>query len=179
MTKIKNILELERLSIQEFKELDKIPLVLVLEDVRSLNNVGSIFRTSDAFKVSEIICCGITGVPPHSDIHKTALGAENSMKWSYFSEMSFVFSYLKENGYIVCSLEQAFGSIPLQDLDKRLNQDEKYALIVGNEVQGVRQETVDMSDFVLEIPQFGTKHSLNVSIATSLAVWEFYKFFSY
>lgn len=176
--KVKDINELARVSIEEFKQLDKIPLTIVLENVRSLNNVGAIFRTSDAFKVSEIICCGITGTPPNADIHKTALGAEDAVTWGYGENIADVIAYLKQEGFVICVLEQAFESISLENLHQHLSLGQKYVLIVGNEVMGVEQTTVDMSDLIVEIPQSGTKHSLNVSVATSLAIWEFYKFFN-
>ena len=179
MKKVKNINELERISIENFKSIHKIPLTLILENIRSLNNIGSIFRTSDAFRVEHIFCCGITGTPPHADIHKTALGAEDSVNWSYVEDIDVVITNLKDKGFVICALEQAFDSVSLEQLTNHLNIESQYALIVGNEVMGVEQTTVDRVDLVIEIPQSGTKHSLNVSIASSLAVWEFYKFFNF
>ena len=171
MKKLK-IMELKRISIDEFKNADKIPLVVVLDNVRSLNNIGSIFRTSDAFLVSSIYLCGITSVPPHPDIHKTALGAEYSVDWKYFENTSDAVIELKNENYTVFSLEQADKSMMLNDL--HLEESVKYAVILGNEVKGVEQSVIDLCDGCLEIPQFGTKHSLNVSIAGGIVIWEFF-----
>ena len=171
MKKLK-ITELKRISIDEFKKADKIPLVIVLDNVRSLNNIGSIFRTSDAFLVSSIYLCGITSVPPHPDIHKTALGAEYSVDWKYFENSGDAVTELKNYGYKVLALEQADKSIMLNELE--LTKTGKYAVILGNEVKGVEQSVIDICHGCIEIPQFGTKHSLNVSVAGGIVIWEFY-----
>ena len=147
------------------------PLVVVLDNVRSLHNVGSVFRTSDAFRVEGICLCGITAVPPQPEIHKTALGAEDSVEWTYYKETIDAVNYLKTQGYTVLAIEQAQGSTLLDsfvpDVSKR------YAVVLGNEVKGVQQEVVDSCDGCIEIPQFGTKHSLNVSVTAGIIVWEF------
>lgn len=171
--KVKKITELNRLSVEEFKQTKKIPLVVVLDNVRSLNNIGSIFRTSDAFVVEAVYLCGITAIPPHADIHKTALGAEDSVDWKYFETTLDAVSRLKEEGYTICAIEQATNSIMLNDIC--LIEGDKYAVILGNEVKGVAQEVVDACNYSIEIPQSGTKHSLNVSIAGGLVIWEFYQ----
>jgi len=165
------ITELNRLSTEEFIEHEKLPLVVVLDNVRSLHNVGSVFRTADAFLIESIYLCGITSTPPHAEIHKTALGAENSVSWRYFGQTSDAVHLLKENGFTVLSVEQAHGSTLLNNFEVS---DKKYAIVLGNEVKGVQQEIVDMSDGCLEIPQFGTKHSLNVSVACGIAIWEIF-----
>jgi len=171
MRKLKNE-ELKRLSVEEFKNIKKISLVIVLDNVRSLNNVGSVFRTSDAFKVEEILLCGITGKPPHRDINKTALGATESVKWRYYKNTNEAILELKERNYKVCSIEQAEKSISLIDFkpDKKL----KYAVVFGNEVKGVGQDIVNLSDEVIEIPQYGTKHSLNVSVSAGIVIWDIF-----
>ncbi len=168
----KNIIELTRIAIDDYKATPKIKLKIVVDNVRSLNNIGSIFRTSDAFLVDEIILCGISGTPPNPDIHKTALGAEESVKWSYNKSTLDAVKCLKETGFTICSLEQAHNSVSLNDF---VPADEyRYALVVGNEVNGVEQSVVDISDFVIEIPQCGTKHSLNVAVSTGIAIWHFF-----
>ncbi len=164
-----------RMSVEEFKTSDKMPLVVVMDDVRSMYNVGSVFRTSDAFRVSAIYLCGITATPPHAEIHKTALGAEDSVVWNYFKTTQEAVEQLKANGWKVFAVEQAEGSTMLQNLDNIINNDEKYAIIMGNEVKGVKQDVVDMCDGCIEIPQFGTKHSLNVSTTAGIVIWEFAK----
>ncbi|NDV95968.1 TrmH family RNA methyltransferase [Dysgonomonas sp. 521] len=169
--RVKKITELNRLSVEEFKEKTKTPLVVVLDNVRSLNNIGSVFRTSDAFLVDAVYLCGITATPPNVEIHKTALGAENSVEWSYFEDTEQAVSQLKSQGYIICAVEQAEDSIMLDDL--YLDATKKYAVILGNEVKGVQQKIVDMCDRCVEIPQYGTKHSLNVSVAAGIIIWEF------
>lgn len=169
--KVKKITELNRLTVEEFKEEKKIPLAVILDNVRSLNNIGSVFRTSDAFLVESICLCGITATPPHADIHKTALGAEYSMEWQYFDNTIDAVKLLKEKGYIICAVEQANSSIMLDELS--LDKNKKYALILGNEVKGVQQEVVDLCDCCIEIPQYGTKHSLNVSVAAGIVIWDF------
>lgn len=171
--KVKKITELERISVDEFKSVDKIPLVVVLDNVRSLNNIGSVFRSSDAFRIASIYLCGITATPPHADIHKTALGAEDSIDWVYSETTEEAVETLKNKGFTVCAIEQAKGSIMLDDL--KVEKDVKYAIILGNEVKGVSQSVVDLCDCCIEIPQFGTKHSLNVSVAAGIVIWEFAK----
>lgn len=170
MRKLK-ITELNRMSVEEFKESDKLPLTVVLDDIRSLHNVGSVFRSSDAFRVEAIYLCGITAVPPQPEIHKTALGAEGTVDWRYFKDTLDAVKELKEKGYIVYSIEQVEGSTLLNELT--LETGKKYAIIMGNEVKGVKQEVVNASDGCIEIPQFGTKHSLNVSVTFGIVVWEF------
>lgn len=162
--------ELDRLSVEEFKSVEKSPLVLVLDNIRSLNNVGSAFRTGDAFRVEKIYLCGITGTPPHRDIQKTALGATESVDWEYFPTTLQALEKLKNEGFIVCSLEQVQNSTKLNEFQPISN--EKYALVFGNEVFGVEEEVLSVSDHVLEIPQFGTKHSLNISVTLGIAVWD-------
>ncbi|MCX2738335.1 RNA methyltransferase [Pontibacter anaerobius] len=163
--------DLNRDSVEEFKNKKKIPLVLVLDNVRSLNNVGSVFRTADAFMAEKVYLCGITGKPPHRDIEKTALGATESVAWEHVPDTLELVKQLKEQGYRIGSVEQAEQSIKLNDFSPEPGQ--KYALVLGNEVFGVEQEVINLSDFVLEIPQFGTKHSLNISVATGVVVWDF------
>jgi tRNA G18 (ribose-2'-O)-methylase SpoU len=169
----KSILELDRLSTEQYQQVDKLPFIIVLDNVRSLNNIGSVFRTSDAFLVEEIYLCGITPTPPHPDIHKTALGAEDSVKWSYFADTIEAVDKLHAMGYTVYSIEQVKDSISLESI--QLDKTQKYAVILGNEVKGVQQEVVDKCDGCIEIPQFGTKHSLNVSVTAGLVIWDFFK----
>ncbi|WP_243349612.1 RNA methyltransferase [Parabacteroides sp. FAFU027] len=172
MRKLK-ITELNRLSKDEFKQVDKIPLVVVLDNVRSLNNVGSVFRTSDAFLVEAIYLCGITATPPQPEIHKTALGAEDTVDWIYREETMDAVKELKDNDYTVFSIEQVENSTMLTELV--LDTDKKYAVILGNEVKGVLQEVVSNSDGCIELPQYGTKHSLNVSVTAGIVIWDFFK----
>lgn len=176
MRKLRTI-EMKRLSIDEFKEAPKLPLVVVLDDVRSLYNVGSVFRSCDAFRVEAVYLCGITACPPNAEIHKTALGGEDSVAWRYFEQTEEAVRELQKNGYFVYSIEQVEGSTKLQDLDLARDSQNggRYAVVFGNEVKGVKQTVVDLSDGCLEIPQFGTKHSLNVSVAAGIVVWEFAK----
>jgi len=164
---------MNRLTIEEFKEQTKTPLVVVLDNVRSLHNVGSVFRTADAFLVEAVYLCGITSTPPHAEIHKTALGAENTVDWKHFEDTHVAMAELKAQGYIVFAIEQAQGSTKLPDL--KLDASKKYAVILGNEVKGVQQSVVDACDGCIEIPQFGTKHSLNVSVTGGIIIWEFFK----
>ena len=175
MRKLK-ITELNRISIEEFKETEKIPLIVVLDNVRSQHNIGSFFRTCDAFLVSGVYLCGITSTPPNAEIHKTALGAEFSVDWKYFAETTDAVSQLKQNGYTVFAIEQVDNSILLPDL--QLDKTKKYAVVLGNEVKGVQQEVVNRCDGSIEIPQFGTKHSLNVSITGGIVIWEFFRKFT-
>ena len=196
MRKLRTI-EMNRLSIEEFKEADKLPLIVVLDDVRSLYNVGSVFRTADAFRVEAVYLCGITATPPNAEIHKTALGGEDSVDWRYFERTEDAVEELHRQGVFVYSVEQVEGSTKLQELNTQHSNphhsssnnsshntsstpitqhstpNTRYAIIMGNEVKGVKQSVVDMSDGCLEIPQFGTKHSLNVSVTTGIVIWEF------
>lgn len=165
----KNIIELTNCSLAQYREKDKLPVAVLLDNVRSMYNVGSIFRTSDAFLISEVILCGITGRPPHPEISKTALGAEESVRWEHAEDAMEKIKEMKCKGWKICVLEQAHGSIPLQDF--RVEKDTPYLLVVGNEVDGVSQEIVDAADFILEIPQHGIKHSLNVSVSAALALF--------
>ena len=171
MRKLKTI-EMNRLSVEEFHEAEKLPLVVVLDDVRSMYNVGSVLRTCDAFRVAEVVLCGITGRPPHPEIHKTALGAEDSVSWRHCPSALEAVRDLQARGYFVYAVEQAEGSTKLHEaplLAPRSN----YALVLGNEVKGVHQEVVDSCDGCLEIQQFGTKHSMNVSVTAGIVIWEF------
>ncbi|AVM57969.1 RNA methyltransferase [Bacteroides heparinolyticus] len=167
------ITELNRISVEEFKEADKLPLVVVLDNVRSLHNIGSVFRTSDAFRIECIYLCGITATPPHPEMHKTALGAEFTVDWKYVDNTVEVVDNLKEEGYTVYSIEQAKGSVMLDELT--LDKSEKYAVVLGNEVKGVQQEVIDHSHGCIEIPQYGTKHSLNVSVTAGIVIWDLFK----
>jgi len=169
--------ELHRIDIKEFKSSKKSPFIVVLDNIRSLNNVGSVFRSSDAFLVEAIYLCGITAQPPHKDIHKTALGATESVNWKYFENTLNAINELKSKDYKIVSIEQAEDSIFLQDF--KIKSDQKYALIMGHEVKGVAQEVVDASDYVLEIPQFGTKHSFNISVTTGMVLWELFRQYKY
>ncbi len=166
---------MQRLSVDEFHEAPKLPLIVVLDDVRSLHNVGSVFRSADAFRVEAVYLCGITATPPHPEIHKTALGGEDSVAWRYFPTATEAIDSLHNDGFFVYSIEQVEGSTKLQNL--QLDTDKHYAIVLGNEVKGVHQEVVDMSDGCLEIPQFGTKHSLNVSVTAGMVIWEVAKKF--
>ena len=172
MRKLRTI-EMQRLSVEEFHEANKLPLIVVLDDVRSLYNVGSVFRSSDAFRVEAVYLCGITATPPHPEIHKTALGGEDSVDWKYFKSATEAVESLHKDGIFVYSVEQVEHSTKLQDL--QLDTTQHYAVVFGNEVKGVQQEVIDMSDGCLEIPQFGTKHSLNVSVTAGIVTWEFAK----
>ena len=171
MRKLK-ITEMNRLSTDAFREAAKIPLVVVLDNVRSLHNVGSTFRTSDAFRVEQVVLCGITCKPPHPEIRKTALGAEDAVSWSYYPDTLEALAHLKQKGYIVFAIEQAQGATKLPEI--ALDSKQKYALVLGNEVKGVQQAVIDACDGCIEIPQYGTKHSLNVSVTAGIVVWEFF-----
>ena len=198
-------IEMNRISVEEFREAEKLPLIVVLDDVRSMYNIGSVFRTCDAFRVEAIYLCGITACPPHQEIHKTALGAEDSVAWRYFETAEQAVEQLHQDGYFVWSVEQCEGSTKLQDLNTHpqslprgthpqslpkggksdvicapknnenpsLREGHRVGVIFGNEVKGVHQEVIDMSDGCLEIPQFGTKHSMNVSVTAGIVIWEF------
>ena len=201
-----NILEMNRLTVDEFREAEKLPLVVVLNDVRSLHNVGSVFRTCDAFRVEAVYLCGITATPPHNEIHKTALGAEDSVAWRYFKTADEAVAELKQQGFTVYAVEQAEGSVKLPFSDENFSsKPEKspsssihhpsssilhpssfihhpsskkgIALVLGHEVKGVSQSVVDACDGCWEIPQYGTKHSLNVSVAAGIVIWEFARHF--
>jgi RNA methylase, spoU family len=200
MRKLRTI-EMKRLSLDEFKEAEKLPLIVVLDDVRSLYNVGSVFRCGDAFRIEAVYLCGITACPPNAEIHKTALGGEDSVTWKYFEKTEDAVQQLQNDGYFVYSIEQVEGATKLQNLNESINLSSDnnrqndgltteqsresispityghphYAVILGNEVKGVKQTVVDMSDGCLEIPQFGTKHSLNVSTTAGIVMWEFCK----
>lgn len=165
--------ELNRISIEEFQESKKIPLVVVLDNIRSQNNIGSVFRTSDAFRVEEILLCGITATPPNNEIHKTALGAEDSVKWSYYEDTLTAVNDLRAKNYTVFSIEQTENSQHLNTL--QLDKTKKYAVIMGHEVHGVQQNVINISDGCIEIPQYGTKHSLNVSVTAGIIIWDFFK----
>ena len=166
---------MQRLSVDAFHEANKLPLIVVLDDVRSLHNVGSVFRSSDAFRVEAVYLCGITATPPHPEIHKTALGGEDSVTWRYFETATEAVAELQKEDVFVYSIEQVEGSTKLQNL--QLDTDRRYAVVFGNEVKGVHQEVVDLADGCLEIPQFGTKHSLNVSVTAGIVIWEVAKQF--
>lgn len=170
MRKLKTI-EMQRLSIEAFKAADKLPLVVVLDDVRSLYNVGAVFRSCDAFRIEAVYLCGITATPPNAEIHKTALGSEESVDWYYFSSALEAVEHLKNKNYYVYGIEQVEQSTPLQQLT--LEAGRHYAVVLGNEVKGVAQTVIDACHGCLEIPQFGTKHSINVSVAAGIVVWEF------
>jgi tRNA G18 (ribose-2'-O)-methylase SpoU len=162
--------ELGRKSIAEFRRAEKSMFAIVLDNVRSHNNVGSIFRTADAFLTRKIFLCGITPTPPHRDIQKTALGATGSVEWSYFEKAVDAVLSLKSEGYIIIGVEQAEGSVQLQDID--IAKGHKYALVFGHEVNGVGQEVLDLCDLCVEIPQFGTKHSFNIAVSAGIVLWE-------
>ena len=184
--------EIIRISTDEFKQVKKIPLVVVLDNVRSMHNIGSVFRTSDAYVVEKVVLCGITAQPPHPDIHKSALGAEFSVDWEYYADTNDAVAALKAQGYEVWAIELAENSVMLQDFFNRhtdspsifneVVKDEtdsqlstKYAVVLGNEVKGVQQSVIDQCEGCIELPQFGTKHSLNVSVTAGIVIWEFFK----
>lgn len=162
---------MKRLTVEEFRQVEKLPLVVVLDDVRSMHNVGSVFRTADAFRVEAVYLCGITSTPPMAEIHKTALGAENSVSWQYFQKAVDAVKQLKAEGYMVYSVEQVEHSTKLQRF--YADSGKKYAVVFGNEIKGVCQEVVDASDGCLEIPQLGTKHSMNVSVTAGIVMYKF------
>lgn len=175
MRKLKNS-ELGRINVTEFRQAKKTPLIIILDDIRSLNNIGSIFRTADAFIIEKIILCGITACPPNKDIQKTALGSTESVDWEYQKDISKVIEKLKKEGIYIWSIEQTENSSKLNKL--KIPNNLKHAIIFGNEVKGVSQNAIYLSDNVIEIPQFGTKHSLNVSACSAILIWEFYNFLS-
>ena len=164
--------ELHRISVEEFKHSKKTPIIVVLDNVRSMNNIGSIFRTCDAFRIEKLCLCGITATPPNREINKTALGATESVDWQYYESTLECVKALKEKGYKIFSIEQAQNSTMLQNFPK---EDSPFAIVLGNEVEGVEQNIVDISDNVIEIPQFGTKHSFNVSVTCGIVLWDFVK----
>ncbi len=171
MRKLKNA-ELNRITVDQFKTTQKVPVRIILDNVRSLNNVGSVFRTSDAFLMEAIYLCGITATPPHNEIHKTALGAEESVQWEYFEDTLDAVKIAQDEGYTVFAIEQAEKALMLDDMD--LGEYDKFAFVLGNEVKGVKQEVVDACDHCIELPQYGTKHSLNISITAGIVIWEAY-----
>jgi tRNA G18 (ribose-2'-O)-methylase SpoU len=176
MRKLRTI-EMNRLTVDEFREAEKLPLVVVLDDVRSMYNIGAVFRSADAFRVAAVYLCGITATPPHPEIHKTALGGEDSVTWRYFPTALEAVEELRREGCFVYAVEQCEGSTKLQELNgsvsAKAKRDATYAIVLGNEVKGVHQEVVDCCDGCLEIPQFGTKHSLNVAVTAGIVIWEF------
>ena len=163
--------ELGRKSVNEFRQSEKLPIVVVLENVRSAYNVGSVFRTADAFLLQALYICGYTAYPPHKEIKKTALGAEETVSWSYFKKTEDAIKMLRSDGFKVFSVEQVMNSLPLHSV--QLERNEKIALIFGNEVTGVEQSTIDLADASIEIPQLGMKHSLNIATAVGVVLWEF------
>lgn len=169
-------LEMQRISVEEFREAEKMPLVVVLDDVRSMHNVGSVFRTCDAFRAEGVYLCGITACPPMNEIHKTALGAEESVHWEYFADARDAVRHLQDMGYTVFAVEQCKGSTMLGGETSFLRTGDgtpaRYAVVMGNEVHGVHQEVIDLCDGCLELPQYGTKHSLNVSVTAGIIIWE-------
>jgi 23S rRNA (guanosine2251-2'-O)-methyltransferase len=171
MRKLKNS-ELDRLTVNTFKTAEKTPLIIVLDNIRSLNNIGSVFRTSDAFLIEKIYLCGITAKPPHKDIHKTALGSTETVEWEYIEDTKVLIEKFKQSNVKVCSIEQAENATFLNDFVVEPNT--TYALVFGNEVKGVQQSVVNLSDAVIEIPQFGTKHSLNISVSCGVVVWDLF-----
>jgi 23S rRNA (guanosine2251-2'-O)-methyltransferase len=168
--------DLGRKSVSQFRDSAKHPFAVVLDNVRSLNNIGSVFRTSDAFLIEMICLCGFTGTPPHREIHKTALGAENSVLWKYFEQTRDAIHLLKSKGFLVYAVEQTSQSILLNDFNADPQQ--KYALVFGNELHGVEQAVIDLCDGAIEIPQFGTKHSFNIAVSAGVVLWEMYRQFS-
>lgn len=171
MKKLKNS-ELDRISVEEFKKLKKIPITILLENIRSAHNIGSVFRTADSFLINEIILCGISAQPPNKDIRKTALGSSESVEWKYEKNIEVAIQKLKDEGNKIISVEQTTNSISLENFKPSKNS--KYAIIFGNEVNGIEQRTIDLSDMAIEIPQYGTKHSLNISVAAGIIIWNIF-----
>jgi len=174
MRKLKNK-ELDRIDVEAFKKAPKTPLIVILDDIRSLNNIGSVFRSSDAFRVEKIYLCGITACPPHKDIHKTALGATESVDWEYREDALSLVKDLQKEGVLVAAIEQADQSVFLNNVE--FDFAKRYAVVMGNEVKGVHQEIVSHADLVIEIPQLGTKHSLNVAVSTGIILWDIFRNF--
>ena len=171
MKKLKNS-ELDRISVEEFKKSKKIPITILLENIRSAHNIGSVFRTADSFLINEIILCGISAQPPNKDIRKTALGSSESVEWKYEKNIEAAIQKLKDEGNKIISIEQTTNSISLENFKPSKNS--KYAIIFGNEVNGIEQRTIDLSDMAIEIPQYGTKHSLNISVAAGIIIWNIF-----
>ncbi len=172
MRKLENS-ELNRMSVDDFKDASKTPLIIILDDIRSLNNIGSVFRTSDAFLIEKIFLCGITATPPNKEIHKTALGATETVTWEYYENVLEVIEKLKSEGVKVFAIEQVESAIFLQDFE--IEKNKKYALVFGNEVFGVSQKAVEICNGTIEIPQLGTKHSLNIAVSAGIVIWDFFK----
>ena len=168
----KSMLDLHRVDVEQYKTVEKIPVAVVLDDVRSEMNVGSVMRTADAFVIERIALCGITGTPPSHEIHKTALGAEDSVEWTHYNTALEAVEQLRSEGYTICSIEQVHGSVSLEQF--AVEPGKKYALVFGNEVKGVSQAVVDASDCCIEIPQHGTKHSLNIACSAAIVMWQFF-----
>jgi tRNA G18 (ribose-2'-O)-methylase SpoU len=176
MRKLENK-ELERKSVTDFKEAEKTPIVIILDDIRSLHNIGSVFRTADAFLIEKIYLCGITAIPPNKEIHKTALGATETVAWEYQKEVTDVIENLKKENISVFAIEQVENAIFLQNF--QVEKDNKYALVFGNEVYGVSQKAIKLCDGSIEIPQLGTKHSLNISVSTGIVIWDLFQKMNY
>lgn len=172
MARKKSMLELHRMGVEQYKQIEKLPVTVVLDNVRSEMNVGSVFRTADAFLIERICLCGITPQPPKAEIHKTALGAEESVSWQYYSTTIDAINELKREGYTICSIEQVHDSVSLEKFD--VGSDQPVAIVFGNEVKGVSQEVVDASNTCVEVPQHGTKHSLNISCCAAIVMWQVY-----
>ena len=173
MSKKKSMLELHRVGVEEYKKVEKLPVTVVLDQVRSEMNVGSVFRTADAFLIERILLCGITPVPPKAEIHKTALGAEESVAWKHYPSTLDAVNTLKREGYTICSIEQVHDSVSLERFE--VHEGHKLAIVLGNEVKGVAQDVVDASDLCVEVPQHGTKHSLNISCCAAIVMWHVYR----
>jgi tRNA G18 (ribose-2'-O)-methylase SpoU len=167
--------ELERMSPIEFKQSEKLPIVVVLDEVRSMHNVGSVFRTSDGFLIESIYLCGLTPQPPHRDIQKTALGATETVAWKHVTSTQQAIDELKQNGFTIVAIEQVHNSIPLHKFE--IDQSKKYAIVFGHEVNGVQEEIINQCDFSIEIPQLGSKHSLNISVSAGMVIWEMAKWY--
>lgn len=176
MRKLENK-ELDRKSIEDFKEAEKTPLILILDDIRSLHNIGSVFRTADAFLIEKIYLCGITAIPPNKEIHKTALGATETVTWEYQKEVTTVIDNLRKENVVVFAIEQVEKSVFLQDF--KVEKNKKYALVFGNEVYGVAQKAIELCDGTIEIPQLGTKHSLNISVSAGIVIWDLFQKMKY
>jgi tRNA G18 (ribose-2'-O)-methylase SpoU len=176
MRKLKNS-ELGRPSVEDYKKAAKIPLIVILDNIRSLNNIGSVFRTSDAFLIEKIYLCGITATPPHKDIHKTALGATDAVEWEYVEDALALIQKLKDSKIKILAVEQAENSTMLQDFN--IEPTQKYAVVFGNEVKGVQQKVVSACDYCVEIPQYGTKHSLNIAVSVGVVLWDLFKKFRF